>query len=164
VVLVIRAEDLTGETGVAGALPDADTRPEDVMATWTTPNGPGTGMLARATLLRELCDTTVQRLIVGPRSLPLDIGRATRTIPAQLRTALLVRDRGCVFPGCERPPGWTEAHHIVPWAAGGATAISNLALLCSRHHHMIHSPAWTIQMDPDGHPHVTKTPDYPRRR
>ncbi len=164
VVLVIRAEDLTPPSGIPGPLPGPDTRPEDLMSTWTTANGPGTGLLARTTMLRELCDTTVQRLIVGPDSQPLDIGRATRTIPAQLRTALHVRDRGCVFPGCDRPPGWTEAHHIETWTAGGETSLQNLALLCSMHHHLIHTGTWTIQIGDNGHPEVTKVWTYPRRR
>ncbi len=164
VVLVIRAEDLTPPSGTPGPIPGPDTRPEDLMSTWATANGPGTGLLAHATMLRELCDTTVQRLIVGPDSQPLDIGRATRTIPAQLRTALHVRDRGCVFPACDRPPGWTEAHHIRPWAAGGETSLQNLALLCSMHHHLIHTGTWTIQIGDNGHPEVTKVWTYPRRR
>ncbi|MDQ1248212.1 MAG: hypothetical protein QG597_2584 [Actinomycetota bacterium] len=164
VVLVIRAEDLNPPVGIPGPIPGPATRPEDVMSTWATANGPGTGLLARTTMLRELCDTTVQRLIVGPDSQPLDIGRATRTIPAQLRTALHVRDRGCVFPGCDRPPGWTEAHHIETWAAGGVTAIRNLASLCSRHHHLIHTPSWNIQMGGNGHPVITRARTYPKRR
>ncbi len=164
VVLVIRAEDLNPPSGTPGPLPGPDTRPEDLMSTWSTANGPGTGLLAHATILRELCDTTVQRLIVGPDSQPLDIGRATRTIPAHLRTALHVRDRGCVFPGCDRPPGWTEAHHIETWTAGGETSLQNLALLCSMHHHLIHTGTWTIQIGDNGHPEVTRVWTYPRRR
>ncbi len=163
VVLVIRADDLNPPAGTAGPIPGPATRPEDLMSTWATANGPGTGLLARITMLRELCDTTVQRLIVGPDSQPLDIGRATRTIPAHIRTALHVRDRGCVFPGCDRPPGWTEGHHISHWAAGGVTAIQNLASLCSRHHHRIHTGKWAIQMGDNGHPDVTKVHTYPKR-
>ncbi len=43
---------------------------------------------------------------------PLSVGRATRIIPAHIRTALHVRDKGCRFPGCDRPPHWTDGHHI----------------------------------------------------
>ena len=163
VVLVIRAEDLSPLPDALGSVPGPSTRPEDAMSMWATANGPGAGLLARATMLRELCDTTVQRLIVGPDSQPLDIGRATRTIPNHIRTALHVRDRGCCFPGCDRPPGWTEAHHIQTWAAGGGTSVQNLASLCRLHHSLIHTGEWTIQIGADGHPEVTKVRTYPIR-
>lgn len=96
-------------------------------------------------------------VITGPASQPLDIGRATRVIPAAIRTAVVVRDRGCVFPGCSSPPGWAEAHHIQHWAHGGVTAASNLALLCSRHHSAVHSGRWTIRMSDDQVPEVFRT-------
>jgi hypothetical protein len=50
-----------------------------------------------------------------------------RFATAALRRALAVRDGGCVFPGCDAPPSWADAHHIVPWHQGGATELSNLA-------------------------------------
>src|SRR5712691_8435043 len=50
-----------------------------------------------------------------------------------LRRALGARDGGCRFPGCDRPPGWTDAHHMEHWADGGATALSNTVLLCRPH-------------------------------
>lgn len=157
-VLIVRAEDLVPDSnrgrGDVAARPGSGSVPENFMSTWITPNGPGTGLLCQATVLRELCDTTVQRLITGPASQPLDIGRATRVIPAAIRTAVVVRDRGCVFPGCSSPPGWTEAHHIQHWAHGGVTAASNLALLCSRHHSAVHSGRWTIRMSDDQIPEV----------
>ena len=59
---------------------------------------------------------------------------STRTIPSALRRALVVRDGGCSFPGCDRPPGWCDAHHRVHWADGGETRLDNLVLLCRRHH------------------------------
>src|ERR1700694_2397442 len=55
------------------------------------------------------------------RAMPLSVGRATRTIPAHIRTALRLRDQGCRFPGCDRPPAWTEGHHIIHWSHGGDT-------------------------------------------
>ena len=60
------------------------------------------------------------------RAVPLSVGRATRTIPAPIRTALHLRDQGCRFPGCDRPPAWTDGHHIVHWADGGPTELDNL--------------------------------------
>ena len=57
----------------------------------------------------------------------MDVGRATRTIPDGMRRAVTARDRGCAHPGCDRPPSWSEVHHIVEWEHGGPTAIDNLA-------------------------------------
>lgn len=160
-ILVIRAADLASEPGERtpseAKRPESGSEPDDFMSVWRTSNGPGSGLLCRASVLQELCDATVQRLIVGPESQPLDIGRATRVIPAAVRTAVIVRDRGCIFPGCAQPFAWTEAHHIRHWAHGGETAVSNLALLCSRHHVAIHSGRWTIRMTDDQIPQVYRT-------
>jgi hypothetical protein len=89
------------------------------------------------------------------RSSVLDYGWTTRTIPANLWAALVTRDRCCRFPGCDRPPQWSEGHHVVPWEQGGRTALTNLALLCTRHHHILHSPGWTATIEDDGTLHVT---------
>ncbi|MFI0433261.1 MAG: HNH endonuclease signature motif containing protein [Candidatus Nanopelagicales bacterium] len=66
-----------------------------------------------------------------------------------LRRALDVRDGGCVIPGCDRPPGWCEAHHVTHRGNGGSTSLQNLALLCSRHHHELHLGMWTITVQED---------------
>ncbi|MEJ7690838.1 MAG: HNH endonuclease signature motif containing protein [Nocardioidaceae bacterium] len=68
--------------------------------------------------------------------------------------ALAIRDQGCVFPGCERPAAWTEAHHIIAWADGGPTDINQGCLLCSFHHHLIHQGQWAVQMATDGTPEI----------
>jgi hypothetical protein len=80
-----------------------------------------------------------------------DVGRASYTVPAPMRRALIVRDKGCAFPGCDRPPSWCAAHHIVHWADGGATALHNLVLLCDAHHSLAHTEDWQIRIV-DGHP------------
>jgi hypothetical protein len=74
----------------------------------------------------------------GPATQPLEVGRATRVVSPAQRTALAVRDGGCVFPGCDRPPGWCEAHHLRHWLHGGPTDLDNLALLCWAHHRAVH--------------------------
>ena len=68
-----------------------------------------TGHLTNEATRRLACDAEITRVVVDPPSQPLDVGRTTRTVPAHLRNALIVRDRGCVAEGCDRPPAWTEA-------------------------------------------------------
>ena len=78
----------------------------------------------------------------------LDVGHATRVIPPALRTALAVRDQGCVVAGCQRPPAWCDAHHVRHWLHGGATSLDNLVLVCRAHHRAVH----------DGHQHLGRDP------
>ena len=77
---------------------------------------------------------------------PLSVGRATRTIPAPIRTALVARDQGCRFPGCDRPPAWTDGHHILHWVDGGPTELDNLVSLCRPHHRRVHEQGWRIHI------------------
>lgn len=120
---------VTGRT-VEGAAPT-----EVAELAWA---GPLTDEAAR----RLACDAEVTRVVLDPPSQPLDVGRTTRTVPAQLRNALIVRDRGCVAEGCDRPSAWTEAHHVVHWAEGGHTSLDNLVLLCRTHHRKVHDGGW----------------------
>jgi uncharacterized protein DUF222/HNH endonuclease len=78
----------------------------------------------------------------------VEIGARTRTIPPALRRALHHRDRGCRFPGCGLSLG--EGHHIRHWANGGPTTLSNLAMLCRRHHRSVHEEAYHVERQPDG--------------
>jgi hypothetical protein len=84
------------------------------------------------------CDVSVSRIVFGPASEVLDVGRKTRVIPAGLRRAVIARDRRCVAPGCGRSARWCDVHHIVPWLDGGETVIDNLCLLCRYHHSQVH--------------------------
>ncbi len=92
----------------------------------------------------------------GPTQI-LDVGRAGRSVPSAIRKALIIRDKGCAFPGCDRPPPWCDAHHVVHWADGGATALPNLVLLCRRHHTTVHHHGWQIDVCDDGHVEFTRT-------
>ena len=102
-----------------------------------------------------LCDSVMHRVVVEPDGAILDYGRATRTISAALWAALVVRDQGCRFPGCDRPAHWTEAHHVVWFSEGGDTNMGNLVLLCSRHHHLIHNAGWHAKLKPDATLEIT---------
>lgn len=109
------------------------------------------GSVLRGDAVRRLgCDAKITRLIVGPESQPLDVGRTQRTITPAQRKALNVRDRGCRFPGCDRPPVWCDGHHIVFWSDGGETDLDNLVLLCRRHHTLIHEGRWRIHLGGPG--------------
>ena len=97
------------------------------------------GIVITADLARRIaCDSSVSRIITRGESEVLDVGRSTRTIPAAIRKALIIRDRHCRFPGCERPHRWCDAHHLQHWADGGSTSPDNLVLLCRRHHRAVH--------------------------
>jgi len=77
-----------------------------------------------------------------------EVGARTRTIPPALRRALHHRDPGCRFPGCGLPLG--EGHHVRHWAQGGPTTLSNLALLCRRHHRAVHEEGYQVDRQSDG--------------
>ena len=93
-----------------------------------------------------------QRLVGEPGRHVLDVGRSFRTAPPKLRRALAVRDGGCAAPGCGVDPSRCEAHHIVHWEHQGETAIANMVLLCSKHHHLVHEGGMRIELDPDRDP------------
>lgn len=107
----------------------------------------GVGPIHIETVRRIACDAVRTVATVTDTAAPLSVGRATRTIPAPMRAALTLRDKGCRFPGCDRPPEWTDGHHIKHWADGGETSLANLVLLCRRHHRMVHERGWQIQLD-----------------
>jgi 5-methylcytosine-specific restriction endonuclease McrA len=96
------------------------------------------GRISAEDARRVACDASVSRVITAGESAPLEIGRRSPVVPAAIRRAVVVRDGGCRFPGCDRPPGWSDAHHVVHWADGGATALDNLVLLCRPHHRLVH--------------------------
>jgi hypothetical protein len=96
------------------------------------------GPVRPETARRIACDASVMRVVMAGRSEPLDVGRRTAVVPPAMRRAVIVRDRHCRFPGCDRPHTWCDAHHILHWAEGGATAADNLLLLCRRHHRKVH--------------------------
>lgn len=108
--------------------------------------GPIPGETAR----RLSCDAVRSTVAVDDHGQPLGVGRATRVVPPALRRALIVRDRGCRFPGCDRPPAWTEAHHVLHWADDGETELDNLVLLCRPHHRQVHEERWSLGWGEEG--------------
>jgi hypothetical protein len=116
------------------------------------------GVAAR---LRAAAATLPPVLGGAPRQ-PLEVGRATRVVQPAQRAALAVRDGGCVFPGCERPLAWCDAHHLWHWVDGGPTDLANLALLCRAHHRAVHESGWQLIRGPDGR--FTASPPHRRSR
>ena len=124
----------------------------DGTGTAGTPEGQ---RLPAAAVRRMACDAGIIPAVFGADSEILDLGRLTRHIPTGLRHFLIARDGGCVWPGCDRPASFTEAHHREEWLRDqGKTEPDNLDLLCLHHHHKVHEGGWdmTIGDDPDRTP------------
>jgi Domain of unknown function (DUF222) len=102
------------------------------------------------TVRRLACDGSITRVVLGSESVVIDVGRAKRVVAGTTRRALDARDRQCQWPGCDRPPSWTAAHHLVHWARGGDTNLSNMVLLCHRHHWLAHEGRWQLVRTDDG--------------
>ncbi|MBM7492012.1 hypothetical protein JOD64_003234 [Micromonospora luteifusca] len=101
---------------------------------------------------RLACDAGVLPAVLGGDGQVLDVGRQRRLFTGPLRRALVLRDGGCAFPGCDRPSRWCDGHHVQHWADGGATALGNAVLLCGYHHRLVHRGDWTVRVAPDGRP------------
>lgn len=104
------------------------------------------------TVRRLACDAAILPAVLGGAGQVLDVGRQRRLISGPLRRALVLRDGGCSFPGCDRPPRWCAAHHIRHWADGGPTSLDNAVLLCGHHHRHVHQSDWAVRLGGDGHP------------
>ena len=94
------------------------------------------------TCRRLSCDASIINMTHADDGSILEIGRKARTISNGLRRALEVRDRGCRFPGCHLR--FTDAHHLMHWADGGETGLSNCLLLCPFHHRLVHEGGWRV--------------------
>ncbi|MDQ1513919.1 MAG: hypothetical protein QOC59_1761 [Microbacteriaceae bacterium] len=136
VITVVRAEELEARRGAG--------YPDGISARFSIP-----------TVERLQCGGTSRLLVTGPDGEPLYLGRRVRLFTRAQRRALAVRDGGCAWPGCTAPIAWTEAHHVA-WfhRDDGPSDISNGVLLCSHHHHVIHSTSrWEIRLH-DHRPHL----------
>ena len=129
-------------------------------------NGTGTGTLLHTgtpvsarTAQEYACDATVSYYVNrngnGGNGAGAWLSDPTRLYTGKTRRLLELRDRGCAFPGCDRPPAWTHAHHIIAWSRGGPTTVDNGVLLCGHHHRLIHQGHWTVTIAHDGQPEFT---------
>jgi hypothetical protein len=111
--------------------------------------------LSLATTRALSCGADIAPIVVDEAGNPVLIGRTKRLFTrAQIR-ALHIRDGGCSYPRCSKPAGWTDAHHLIHWIDGGPTDLANAALLCSYHHHIVHTRRLTG--------HLTTTPPTRQR-
>lgn len=138
-----------------GTLPDSGGVPATVVVTMTlaqleTRLGVATtshgGLISIAAALRLAADAEVIPVVLGDGGGILTHGRSKRHATTRHRRVLAARDRGCSFPGCDAPPQWSETHHIVHWAHGGPTDLTNLTLLCGFHHRTHQVMGWECQM------------------
>ncbi|MBM7784679.1 HNH endonuclease signature motif containing protein [Tenggerimyces flavus] len=115
-----------------------------------------TGIELSRKLVEQLMCEADRAFLVKPDDQPGRVSILTdtqqRLFQGKLRRILELRDGGCAFPGCDRPPGWCHAHHVVPWSKGGPTTRDNGVLLCGYHHRLIHQGAWQVRIALDGLP------------
>jgi hypothetical protein len=100
--------------------------------------------LPASAVRRLACDAAIIPAVLGSRSEVLDLGRTRR--------AVILRDGGCAFPGCDRPPRWCDVHHITFWTLLGRTDLGNGVPLCGFHHDLIHHSQWQVRIGADGRP------------
>ncbi|HSV66180.1 MAG TPA: DUF222 domain-containing protein [Mycobacteriales bacterium] len=131
------------------------TMPYDKLAAATGVGLLPTGDVLPASQVRRIaCEAHVIPAVLGGESLPLDLGRGSRHFVGAARRAIILRDRGCVFPACDRPYQWCQVHHCVHWANGGRTDQNNGVLLCGHHHRAVHHNGWDVRTAEDGLPEL----------
>ena len=139
-------------------LPDAGGTPTTLIITIDLDNllaNTGYGVTSDGTLIRT--DTVIRHTdqadlyvaAINANGVVLNLGRTRRIATLGQTIALIARDQGCSFPGCDVPPEYCERHHIQSWIDGGLTNLDNLTLLCKYHHHNFANHGWTCQLNPD---------------
>lgn len=114
---------------------------------WIPQSPGGAAPLHPVSVARIACDAQVLPVLLDRDGLPMALGRSQRLFSSHQRRLLALRDGGCRFPGCSRPPAHTDAHHVHPWSAGGATDVDNAVLLCRFHHRLVHEGGWQLTVN-----------------
>nr|WP_247642490.1 DUF222 domain-containing protein [Brevibacterium aurantiacum] len=121
-------------------------------------NGTGTGTTGTenpvpiSELVRNGLNGAVFFELISEKAKTMQVVTENRFANAKQIAVLTARDQGCTFPGCDAPPGWCDAHHIVEWAQEGRTDVNNMTLSCSAHHHLLDRSDWETVMLKDGRP------------
>jgi hypothetical protein len=141
-----------GLTGLAGALSGTGVGAAFAQSAVGAFNGGDAHLLGSSALLpaqlveRIGCDADVNVVVQDFDGEVLNYGRTRRFPSSPQRRGLVIRDGGCVFPGCDRPPRLCEAHHLCFWERDlGPTDMANLALVCAFHHHLVHEGQWVLE-------------------
>ena len=108
------------------------------------------GEISAGQARRLACNAHLIPIVMDGNSKILDIDQARRLHDRYQRHAIVKRDGGCCWKGCNKPPAWCEVHHPEPYAEGGPTTVNNGALFCFLHHHLLHDAGWYARMAPDG--------------
>ena len=111
-----------------------------------------------ATLRHMACDASIIPAVLNSPGEPLDVGRAQRAFPTSIRRAVILRDGGCAYPGCNMPHIYSQIHHIVHWQNGGATSLENAAMLCNFHHMITHQSEVIVRLNDDQLPEFLLEP------
>jgi hypothetical protein len=164
-----RMHDALADTAVrllaSGTLPATGGSPATVLLTMTLDqleNRTGlvttahSGAVSVADALRIAGEAQVVPVVIDNEGV-LAFGQGRRVASTGQRLALAARDGGCCFPGCDAPPGWAQAHHVLGWIDGGSTDLDNLCLLCGYHHREFEKRGWTVVMK-EGLPWWTPPP------
>lgn len=103
-------------------------------------------------ILRIAGEAEIYPVVMTATGVPLCLGRTRRIASRSQSMALIARDGGCSFPGCDHPPEWCDRHHVTAWVDGGLTDLKNLTLLCRYHHTRFLGKGWTCRINADGVP------------
>ncbi|MFX4273587.1 DUF222 domain-containing protein [Propionibacteriaceae bacterium Y1685] len=148
-------DDMAGRLLRSGRLPQSGGTPATVIVTIdhdSLVRGVGFGTtsagqpIPTAELLRLASEAQVIPVVLDDAGAVLSAGRTMRLATSGQTNALIARDGGCSFPGCEIPPEWCERHHIQEWISGGRTDLDNLTLVCKYHHRNFQAAGWACEM------------------
>jgi Domain of unknown function (DUF222) len=98
---------------------------------------------------RIVCDASIVPIGKVKNGDPLNVGRKHRVVSPPMKRALISRDKCCCYPGCTNDK-WLDAHHVMHWVDGGETNMSNILLLCGKHHRLLHEGGYTIRKNFEG--------------
>jgi Domain of unknown function (DUF222) len=132
VIVTVQVEDLLAKAGIA-----------------ETTDG---STLTADQLLRIADEAEIWPTIIDRNGVPLAMGRTRRIATRGQTMALIAREGGCSFPGCDHPPQWCDRHHVLDWILGGRTDLENLTLLCRFHHTHFLQKGWSCRINADGLP------------
>ncbi|QNO37154.1 DUF222 domain-containing protein [Protaetiibacter sp. SSC-01] len=113
--------------------------------------------ISATTARRLAADAELVPVVIGGEGEVLDLGRGSRLFTEAQRRAMVVRDGGCIWPGCSAPPAWCEAAHLAPWFPHGRTDLDNGALMCAGHHRRFDHDGWALRRH-DGIPYLIPPP------